>query len=165
MGMIAERAENFSEAEERLWCGCAGGEIERQGRCAGGQGNLARKEVALRKFVEGVNMNESKRAVTAGIAALVSGALIGETLQADYDRQKAAIEGPSAPTDHTHREKGEEGAVIRVSSAAVGPNVTAHSVSVSAGLSFESLRRVESPFVLPDSFDYAILKPVRSKKQ
>jgi hypothetical protein len=106
-------------------------------------------------------MKECKRAVTAGIAALVSGALIGETWHADHDRQKAAIEGPSAPTDHTHHERGEEGAIIRVSSAAGSPNVAARSVSASAGLSFESLRRVESPFVQSGGFDYAILSSVR----
>jgi hypothetical protein len=110
-------------------------------------------------------MNECKRAITAGIAALVSGALIVETCHADHDRQKAAIEGPSAPTDHTHRERGEEGVIFRVSSAAMGPNVAARSVSLSAGLSFESLRRVESPFVQSGGFDYAILNPVPDKKQ
>src|SRR5947209_8388355 len=103
-------------------------------------------------------MNECKRAVTAGIAALVSGALIVETWHADHDRQKAAIEGPSAPTDHSHHERGHEGAIIRVSSAAVG---STHTVSSAAVLSFESLRRVESPFAVSDGFDYTILSPVR----
>ncbi len=103
-------------------------------------------------------MNECKRAVTAGIAALVSGALIGEPYHTDHDRQKAAIEGPAAPTDHTHRERGEEGAIIRVSSAAVG---STHTVSSAALLSCESLRRVESPFAVSGGFDYTILNLVR----
>ena len=106
-------------------------------------------------------MNDSKRVLTAGIAALVAGSLLAETWHENYWK-KAAIEGPSAPTDHVPEGGDERGVVVGVSSNANATgNVTAHMVSWPELLTPESLRRAESPFTQPSSFDYTILARVR----
>ncbi len=105
-------------------------------------------------------MSDNKRTLVAGVAALVAGSLVAETWHENYWK-KAAIEGPSAPTDHVPEGGGERGLVVRVSNANATGNVTAHMVSWPELLTPGSLRRAESPFTQPNSFDYTILAAVR----
>jgi hypothetical protein len=67
------------------------------------------------------------------------------------------------PADHTEQEGQEEQSFNVLAPAVSGENATSHTVSSSALLSFESLRRVERPFVFWTDFDYAILNPARQE--
>jgi hypothetical protein len=112
-----------------------------------------------------------------GVILVAAGAfLINETLperlrdhtevtQSLIPPRQSPIETPSIPGDHTEQERGEQRVTIRVSSAASGTNTASHTVSTSAGLSFESLRRVESPIVLSGDFDYTILDTPRGNRK
>src|SRR6266576_2644138 len=105
-------------------------------------------------------MSDNKRTLVAGVAELVDGELVAEIWH-ENDWEKAAIEGPSAPTDHVPEGGGERGLVVRVSNANGTGNVTANMVSWPELLTPGSLRRAESPFTQPNSFDYTILAAVR----
>jgi hypothetical protein len=115
---------------------------------------------------------KSNHRLAVGVAIFAGALLLNETMLPSQHEWKnsetltrlAAPTDYNIPADHTKHEGGEETSVIVSSAAVSGENTASHTVSSSALLSFESLRRVERPFVFSgDDFDYTILNPVHQE--